>query len=200
MSEAQTVRHRVILADPPWRYYTAANWRLRRKGIDVPNSHYETMTPAQIAALPVGDLACRDDAALFLWATMPLLEEGIATIKAWGFRYVTVAFAWVKVNRDGTPFVGLGQYTRANVELCLLGVRGKMQRRRLDRGVPQVIVAPVREHSRKPIEVYARIERLFEGPYLEVFSRSCPPHWDTAWSNEAGKFPWQPFLMPEGVA
>ena len=192
--------YRVILADPPWRYYTAANWRLRRKGIDVPNSHYETMTPAQIAALPVGDLACPDDAALFLWVTMPLLEEGIATIRAWGFRYVTVAFAWVNVNRDGTPFVGLGQYTRANVELCLLGVRGRMQRRRLDRGVPQVIVAPVREHSRKPDEVYGRIMRLFEGPYVECFARQVWPGWDVAYSNQANLFVAQPPLVPEGAA
>lgn len=191
------VQYRVILADPPWRYYTAANWRLRRKGIDVPNSHYDTMTPAQITALPVGELACPDNAALFLWATMPLLEEGIETIRAWGFRCVTAAFAWVKVNRDGTPFVGLGQYTRSNVELCLLGVRGRMQRHRLDRGVPQVIVAPVREHSRKPTEVYARIERLFAGPYLELFSRSCPPNWDTALSDQAGTFPWQLQLVGE---
>lgn len=65
-----------------------------------------------------------------------------------------------------------------------------MERRRLDRGVAQLIMAPVRERCRKPTEVYGRIERLFDGPYLELFSRACPPNWDTAWSNETGKSLW----------
>lgn len=178
-------RYRVVLADPPWRYYQAANWRLRRKGIDVPNNHYATLTPAEIAALPVGDLAA-DNAALFLWATMPLLREGIEVVGAWGFRYVTVAFTWAKVNATGTPYKGLGQYTRANTELCLLGIRGRMARK--DRSVDQLVVSRRREHSRKPDEQYSRIERLFTGPYVELFARQQWPGWDAAFSNEAEKF------------
>jgi N6-adenosine-specific RNA methylase IME4 len=121
---------------------------------------------------------------LFLWATDPLLPRALDVIEAWGFVYKTVAFTWVKTNRTGRGFfTGLGYWTRANPEICLLATRGNP--RRVGRDVPRLLIAPRREHSRKPDEVYGRIERLVPGPYLELFARARRPNW-TAWGAEVG--------------
>jgi N6-adenosine-specific RNA methylase IME4 len=55
------------------------------------------------------------------------------------------------------------------------------------RGVRQLIVEPLREHSRKPDRVRADIEAMFDGPYVELFARSQRPGWDS-WGNETQKF------------
>jgi len=61
---------------------------------------------------------------LFLWVTFPLLQEGIDTLKKWGFTYKTVAFNWVKKNKKADSFFwGMGNWTRSNSEICLLGVK-----------------------------------------------------------------------------
>lgn len=101
-----------------------------------------------------------DDAALFLWTTSPFLEKSFEVIRAWGFTYRTMAFVWTKVNEDGSPFIGTGYYTRANAEYCLLGVRGSMPVKPSDRP-PQMIIEPVREHSRKPDCLYRRIRQMY---------------------------------------
>jgi N6-adenosine-specific RNA methylase IME4 len=145
------------------------------------------MTLDQIRALPVIELA-GDTCALILWITDPLLAHAVGIIEAWGFTYKTVAFTWVKSTKDGTGFpIGCGYYTRANPEQCLLATRGKPQR--LSCSVPQLIVAPRREHRRKPDEVYERIEALFPGPYIELFARTRRPGWHVAFSNEADSGP-----------
>jgi N6-adenosine-specific RNA methylase IME4 len=95
---------------------------------------------------------------------------------AWGFRYSTVAFVWNKVTSKGRPFFGGGKATRKGAELCLLFLRGSLDRR--SASVRQVITAPVREHSRKPDEIYDRIEALVAGPYLELFSRTMRAGWN----------------------
>jgi site-specific DNA-methyltransferase (adenine-specific) len=180
----------VLLADPPWRirHYGPHNFK---KSAD---RYYKTMTSEQIGALPVNSLADRD-AALFLWATMPCLPQAMSVIEAWGFRYITAAFTWVKTTADGKPFIGMGAYTRSNPEICLLGLRGKpLERKAHD--VQQILLSPRREHSRKPDEQYDRIMRLFDGPYLELFARQRWPGWDV-WGNQADLFPAQTFLIPE---
>ena len=147
------------------------------------------MSLAEIKALPVADWAA-DNCVLLLWTTDPLLPTALEVIRSWGFIYKTVGFYWVKLNKaastsmynDRSFFTGLGFWTRANPEPCLLATRGHPRRRSL--GVKKLIVSPRREHSRKPDEAYARIEALCEGPYLEMFARSKQPGWD-AWS-EAG--------------
>lgn len=104
-------------------------------------------------------------------------------IEAWGFTYKTVAFVWVKQNRK-TPslFWGLGHWTRANVELCLLATRGSPKRK--SAAVHQVIVSPVEEHSKKPDAVRERIISLLgEQPRVELFARQTTPGWDV-WGNE----------------
>jgi len=177
-------KYGVILADPPWSF---RNWSAKGTGRNAV-SHYDCLDFSALAALPVSDLAA-DDCALFLWATDPLLPRAIELVEAWGFDYKTVAFYWVKLNsaaKHGADFfTGLGYWTRANPEQCLLATRGKPSRQAKD--VKRLIVEKRREHSRKPDCVRERIERLVKGPYLELFARETKPGWD-CWGNQAGLF------------
>jgi N6-adenosine-specific RNA methylase IME4 len=171
----------VIYADPPW---TFATYSAKGKGRS-PEAHYNCMSFDDICDIPVADWAA-PDAVLLLWVTDPLLPKGLELIERWGFTYKTVGFYWAKRNRVSEGwFTGLGYWTRANPEQCLLATRGHPQRQAKD--VRRLLVAPRREHSRKPDEVYARIERLAPGPYLEMFARKRHAGWD-AWGNQAGLF------------
>lgn len=180
--------YRAILADPPWRFATYSE---RGKGRSA-EAHYDCLGPEAIKALPVATWAA-PDAVLFMWTTDPMLPQALEVLQAWGFAYKTVAFNWVKLNkgrgaegwRVADFFTGMGFWTRANAELCLLATRGRPRRCHGD--VPRLLIAPRREHSRKPEETYARVERLVEGPYLELFARASRPGWD-ALGNEAGLF------------
>jgi N6-adenosine-specific RNA methylase IME4 len=179
--------YRVIYADPPW---TFATYSRKGKGRSA-EAHYDCMSLADIKALPVAEWAARD-CVLLLWTTDPLLEKALEVIRAWGFTYKTVGFCWAKLNKSASPtldersfFTGLGFWTRANPELCLLATRGHPKRR--SRNVKKLIVSPRREHSRKPDEAYARIEALCEGPYLELFARAPRPGWDS-WGHERAGF------------
>ena len=170
-----TKRYPIILADPPWRY-SSGNVQ------GAAENHYPTMHINDICALPVAELAA-EDSALFLWATFPMLREALQVIDAWGFKFKTVAFVWLKTNRKaGTWFTGLGYWTRANAEVCLLATRGKPQRR--DKGIHQLIISPLEGHSKKPDEARERIVRLMgDLPRVELFARQTPPGWDV-WGNE----------------
>jgi N6-adenosine-specific RNA methylase IME4 len=70
---------------------------------------------------------------------------------------------------------GLRLRTRKNVEVCWLGRRGNPKR--LSCGVRELLIAPVREHSRKPDEIYQRIEDFCSGPFVELFARQRRPGW-----------------------
>jgi N6-adenosine-specific RNA methylase IME4 len=176
-------RYGAIYADPPWSF---RNWSAKGTGRNA-ISHYDCLDFDALAALPVGGLA-KDDCALFLWVTDPLLPRAFELIKSWGFEYKTVAFYWVKLNEpkhEADFFTGLGYWTRANPEQCLLATRGKPPRQAKD--VRRLVIERRREHSRKPDCVRERIERLVAGPYLELFARETKPGWD-CWGNQAGLF------------
>ncbi len=174
-------KYGVIYADPPWSF---RNWSAKGTGRNAV-SHYDCLDLAKLAALPIADLAA-DDCALFLWATDPLLPRAFELIEAWHFEFKTVAFYWVKRNKHGADFfTGLGYWTRANPEICLLATRGNPRRQAKD--VRKLVVEPRREHSRKPDCVRDRIERLVKGPYLELFARETKPGWD-AWGNQVALF------------
>lgn len=177
-------KYGAIYADPPWLF---RNWSAKGTGRNAV-SHYDCLDPACLASLPVSDLAMQD-CALFLWVTDPLLPRAIELIQAWGFEYKTVGFYWVKLNakakHDADYFTGMGYWTRANPEQCLLATRGKPIRQAKD--VRRLVVEGRREHSRKPDCVRERIERLVNGPYLELFARETKPGWD-CWGNQAQLF------------
>jgi N6-adenosine-specific RNA methylase IME4 len=173
-------KYSVIYADPPWSFKVYSGKGKQRSA----DRHYDTMSLADIAALPVAQLAA-DDCALLMWAVMPELPGALEVIKAWGFTYKTVGFTWVKENRSGDGlFWGMGYWTRANAEVCLLATKGSPKRQAKD--VHQVVMSPVSEHSRKPDEVQVRIERLLPGPYLELFGRRPTPRW-TVWGNQISR-------------
>ena len=171
-------KYNVILADPPWSFRA---WSSKGMGRSA-EQHYPTMRLEDIKALPVSDLAA-GDCVLFLWATFPMLKEALEVIDTWGFTYKTVAFTWVKENRKSPGlFWGLGYWTRANAEICLLATRGSPKRQ--SAAVHQVILSPVERHSKKPDEVRERIVTLMgDVPRVELFARQQTPGWDV-WGNE----------------
>lgn len=171
-------KYGAILADPPWHFSTYSHKGMGRSA-DV---HYPTMNIEDIKALPVADIADKD-CVLFLWVTFPCLQEGLDVIKAWGFTYKTVAFVWVKQNKKADSlFWGMGYWTRSNVELCLLATKGKPKR--VDAGVHQVVISHIEEHSRKPLEIHRRIERLMGDVLkIELFARRKTAGFDV-WGNE----------------
>lgn len=200
-----------ILADPPWRFATfSAKGRDRCPDGPVsltsarnlqrqnrPERHYAAMTLSDIKCLPVAQAAARD-CVLLMWAVDPMIPQAIEVGAAWGFTFKTVGFVWAKERRvtskRGATFdepdhkrfpMGTGYWTRANPELCLLFTRGRPKR--VSAAVRKLLIAPRREHSRKPDEQYERIEALVTGPYLELFARTSRPGW-TAWGDETGRF------------
>ncbi|MDB5683171.1 MAG: hypothetical protein JWM75_869 [Sphingomonas bacterium] len=178
----QMFGYRVIHADPAWPF---ENYSAKGESRN-PNRHYPTMSVEQIKGLPVGHLA-GDSCALFLWVTDPMLEHGLETMRRWGFRYVTTAFTWAKRTRRDTGWhLGTGYYTRANCEMCLLGMIGSMGLPK-SRSVRQLIVEPVREHSRKPDRVAGDIKAMFDGPYVELFARRRRKGWES-WGNDVDRF------------
>lgn len=171
-------KYQCILSDPAWEYKV---WSKKGAGRNA-ESHYPTMPIEQICALPVADLADKD-CALFLWVTYPVLPDAFKVIEAWGFTYKSVAFTWVKTCKKSEGFhVGMGHYTRANAEICLLATKGSPKR--VSKSVRQLIVSPVGVHSKKPDETRERIVQLFgDIPRIELFARQRADGWD-AWGNE----------------
>ncbi len=147
------------------------------------------MTIEELKQLPINSVngeggIAADDCVLFMWATYPNIQEALDLIKAWGFTYKSVAFQWIKENKNGNGyFLGLGHWTRANSEPCLIAVKGKPQR--INAGIRQLVFSPIRKHSEKPDEVRNRIVELMgDLPRIELFARSGAIGWD-CWGNEA---------------
>tara|TARA_R110002020_G_C15992317_1_gene749440 strand:- start:109 stop:648 length:540 start_codon:yes stop_codon:yes gene_type:complete len=172
-------KYNIIYADPPWSYKV---WSGKGKEKKSAENHYKCLDDDDIYKLDVGTLT-DDNCVLFLWVTYPLLQEGIRTIKEWGFTYKTCAFSWVKRNKKADSlFWGLGHWTRANNEICLLATKGKPKR--VSKKVHQVVIDKIREHSRKPDCVRDRIVELCgDIPRIELFARQKTDGWDV-WGNE----------------
>lgn len=187
--------YRVIAADPPWKYLTRSDKGLGRSA----ERHYHCMDLQDIINLPVRELAA-PDCVVLMWVTDPMIRLAWQVMEGWGFKYSTVGYYWAKTTREGSDkdAFGMGFWTRANPEQAWaasldteesnqvhLFTQGHPKRQQ--KNVRRLIVAPVREHSRKPDEFFARTERLVDGPYLELFSRESREGWST-WGNEVGKF------------
>jgi len=166
--------YQVIYADPPWHFRVRSE---KGEGRSAKN-HYPVMSLDNIAALPISKIAAKNS-VLLLWAIDPMLDVAFDVIKAWDFKFKTVGFYWVKENIKSTGFFsGLGYYTRANPEQCLLATRGAGLKR-TDRGVQRLLVAPRGRHSEKPLDAYRRIERLFGNvSRVELFARCRHAGWD----------------------
>lgn len=171
-------KYQIIYADPPWQFKVYSD---KEKGRSA-EIHYPTMKIEDICNLPVNNIASKDS-VLFMWVTFPNLMEGLKVIESWGFIYKTVAFVWIKQNRrKPSLFLGMGFWTRANAEICLLATKGKPKR--ISAKVHQVIVSKIEEHSKKPNETRKRIVELMgELPRIELFAREKVVGWDV-WGNE----------------
>jgi N6-adenosine-specific RNA methylase IME4 len=164
-------KYGIIYADPPWEYRDKASAGERGSSYK-----YPVLDTKEIAKLEISKLAA-ENCILFLWATWPLLPDIIEVMKSWGFKFKTKAFTWVKTTKNGKLHWGMGNYTRANDEVVLLGVRGKPKR--VSAAVHSVVMAPIGKHSEKPQEVRDRIEKLMgDIPKVELFARIIPPGWD----------------------
>lgn len=176
-------KYNIIYADPPWTFKTFSQKGKEHKSAE---AHYECMSKDDIQNLPIKNISA-DDCVLLLWVTWPCLEEGLELIKRWGFTYKTCGFTWVKRNKksDGW-FWGLGYWTRANSEVCLLATKGNPKR--VSKSVHQICDARLREHSRKPDEIRERVVELCgDLPRIELFARQSSNGWD-CWGNEVEKF------------
>ena len=163
-------KYGIIYADPPWHYRVYSKKGAGRSA----ESHYPTMTIEEIQALPVSEQIIRIGS---------LLKESLSVLSAWGFKFKTIAFVWIKQNRKSDSlFWGMGYWTRANAEFCVLATKGKPKR--MAKNVHQVIVSHIEEHSKKPDEARRRIVRLMgDLPRIELFARQKTAGWDV-WGNE----------------
>jgi N6-adenosine-specific RNA methylase IME4 len=170
-------KYNIIYADPPWAYKDKA-----LAGNRGACCKYPVMESKDICNIPIQKIAA-DDAILFMWVTMPKLNECFDLIKAWGFEYKTCGFTWIKQNkRSDTLFWGMGRWTRANAEICLIATKGKPKR--CAANVHSVIVSPIEQHSKKPDETRTRIVNLCgDLPRIELFARQHADGWD-CWGNE----------------
>ncbi len=171
-------KYKIIYADPPWNF---RGYDLKKEARYVGNK-YVVQDLNWIKSLPVKDIS-DDDCVLFIWVTMPKLNEVLSVIESWGFEYKTNAFTWIKRNKKANSFFwGMGRWTRANAELCLIATKGKPKR--VDAGIHSVVYTPLEEHSKKPFVIKDRIVRLLgDIPRIELFAREKTDGWDT-WGNE----------------
>jgi N6-adenosine-specific RNA methylase IME4 len=169
-------KYQIIYADPPWSFKVWSNKGLGR------SPKYQVMNKQDIQNLPI-QLIADTNCILFLWVTYPCLEEGIELIKKWGFKYKTVGFTWAKTNKSCVGYsIGLGYWTRANPEICLLATKGKPIR--INKSVRNLVVSQREYHSKKPDKIKDEIVKLMgDLPRIELFARQKTEGWDV-WGNE----------------
>lgn len=168
----------IILADPPWRFASNSKDKPGKNAM----GHYDCLPLPEIQALPVSEIAAKDS-LLLLWVTVPFLENGLDTAKAWGFKYVS-EIVWTK-DRIGTGF-----WARNRHEVVLICKRGKFPCPRPAPFADSVIHGQQRQHSRKPDrlhEMVAEVSDWADLAKLEMFARESRPGW-TTWGDQATKF------------
>lgn len=170
-------KYSVIYADPPWTYQDKA-----RSGKRGASQKYRCMDLSDLMQLPVKSIAA-ENCVLFMWHVAPMPTEALKVVEAWGFKLKTMkGFTWHKTTKNGKSFMGMGNWTRANTEDCLIAVRGNIKR--VDASVRQFVEAPIREHSRKPDEVRDRIVQMMgDLERIELFARQQHEGW-RCWGNE----------------
>lgn len=169
-----------LLVDPPWYFknFSAAGEAKN------PVAHYPCMEIEDIYRLPVGDLAM-PDTALVMWGTFPMMPQALETVRRWGFQFKTGG-AWAKQSSTGNKLAfGPGYILRSAAEFYIIATIGSPRLK--SKSIRNLILAPVREHSRKPDQMHEDIEALFDGPYLELFARAPRAGW-SSWGNQINKF------------
>jgi N6-adenosine-specific RNA methylase IME4 len=168
----------ILYCDPPWDYdgktqHTDGKFKEGKSAKD----HYNTMTLTQLKQLNIKEIT-EKDCLLFLWTSSPHLPQAIELMTAWGFEYKTIAFVWDKQKTNP------GYYTLSQVEICIVGKKGKIPEGRGSRKERQFLSEMRGPHSAKPIEIRERITRMFpDHKKVELFARSKPDGWDV-WGNQ----------------
>ena len=199
-------KYDIILADPAWSYRDKG--LAGKRGA---SQKYQVMTLDHIMAMPINEIAA-DNCTLFMWHVPPMPLEALKVVEAWGFKLKTMkGFTWIKLNKLFAKVVqkhfqieheklmllddaavlalmheltkmGMGHWTRANSEDCLIATRGKPKR--ISAAVKNTIFAPIGRHSAKPPVVHERIVQLMgDLPRIELFARERSLGWD-AWGND----------------
>jgi N6-adenosine-specific RNA methylase IME4 len=178
---------RTIVADPAWPFKD----RLPGDGRGAAK-HYQLTSMADLflmacwdsRLLHIMDQPIATDAVLFLWRVAAMQQEALDTVRVWGFKPPTSEVIWLKKTVNGGRWFGMGRTVRAEHEVCLIARRGRPETR--DHSVRSTFVtehdfagisALCERHSEKPELFYQIVERLFDGPYLELFARRQRPGW-----------------------
>ncbi|EAA5904679.1 S-adenosylmethionine-binding protein [Salmonella enterica subsp. enterica] len=171
----------LIYADPPWEYRDKC--KDGKRGAEF---KYPAMKAADIARLPVWQLANPESCLLAMWWVPTQPEEALLVMKAWGFRLMTMkGFTWHKTYKNkGSTALGMGHMTRANSEDVLFGVRGKLPQR-YSAKISQHLSSPRMEHSAKPPIVRDKlVELVGDIPRIELFARGVMPDGWQGWGNQ----------------
>lgn len=175
----------VVLSDPPWSYYGSPTKDAAAA------KHYPCIPTKELVEVAFPPLNPRG--VLFLWTTSAKLPDALWLMSQWGLHYRGVAFVWVKTRKDGGVIGAQGprpSIVKPTTEFVVVGSKVRTGRPMPlgSEKEPQVVLAPRREHSRKPEEVQNRIENLYpNATRLEMFARSRRSGWD-AWGNEITKW------------
>jgi len=186
----------VLVADPPWKFKD----NLPGKGRGA-NKHYLTLDiegiqafvePEDLYRPTKGELTIAGDATapvvdrnaiLFLWRVSSMVPAAYNVVASWGFT-PKAELVWIKKTRKGNRHFGMGHYTRAEHESCIIATRGKVELK--TKSVRSTFEASIGRHSEKPDEFYEIVEEMCEGPYLELFARKHREGW-TCLGNELHK-------------
>lgn len=171
-------KYYVIYADPPWSFRDKFLY-----SSSCSFQHYPVMDLQSIKDLPIKEITT-EDSLLFIWTTDAHIPDCLEVIKAWGFKYITVAFYWHKKTKNNKEHIVLGRWTLKSTEMCLLAGRGCPSYLKVCNNVRQFVEEKVGRHSQKPLEVANRIAKLVgNASRIELFARQKVEGWDV-WGNE----------------
>lgn len=172
-------KYQIIYADPPWDFGGGGVYQDNNRPLRKTKDQYPLMKIKDLLNLPVEQIAA-DDALLFMWTTDQHIPDALKLIDAWGFKYCTVAFYWVKKTNKGNTCFNVGCWTMKSVEQVFLGLRGKAMHLKKTRNIKQLVEAERTIHSKKPKEVMDRIVELVgDLPRVELFARQQIEGWDS---------------------
>ena len=172
-------KYNIILADPPWSFNNKNTGGSMNSGSE---AQYPVMNIQDLKNMPINEIA-DDDCVLFMWWVGSQPQEAIDLVNSWGFTIKTMTgFNWVKLTKRQLPFFGMGFWTRAGSECCLIATKGKPKP--ASRSVRSVQTAIIGRHSEKPGIIRNKIVELCgDVPRIELFARKKVSGW-SSWGNE----------------
>lgn len=168
------MKYGLILADPPWQFSNKKTGGSMKSGA---TNQYSCMTIDDLKLMDVQSISA-DDCILVMWWVGSMPQEAIDLVSAWGFKLKNMnGFVWKKLTKKGLPFFGMGFWTRAGSESCIVAIKGKPQP--ASRSVRAVFESKARSHSEKPEEIYSLCKEMAgDVPMLDMFSRKSRDGWD----------------------